>query len=63
MMELVIVRVGEISFGTENIFFRKPMDPLSPQFHEICSSMIVCKEIRYFTHSILLLTKTPPECM
>lgn len=25
MMELVIVRVGEISFGTENTFFREPM--------------------------------------
>lgn len=26
MMELVIVRVGEISFGTENILFREPME-------------------------------------
>lgn len=26
--ELVIVRVGEISFGTENSFFREPMDVL-----------------------------------
>lgn len=25
MMELVIVRVGEISFGTENTLFREPM--------------------------------------
>lgn len=25
-MELVIVRFGEISFGTENTFFREPME-------------------------------------
>lgn len=28
MRELVIVRFGEISFGTENTFFREPMDVL-----------------------------------
>lgn len=26
MMELVIVRVGEISLGTDNTFFREPME-------------------------------------
>lgn len=65
MMELVIVRVGEISFGTDNTFSGSRwvwFSSLSPRLN-FCSTTITCKEIRYFTPYVLLPTETLPKCM